>query len=150
MMAGYLAGEWQWNESLTNEIARFLLPLSWLVRVSDTPLHRSWLARVATDMLASQDRLTGAIKQEFGTGNESGRCSPCAPGSNAAYGSGEGPLMHDGTEPIADSLYTLSFAVAGLREAAVISFLIPHDHDHHASVMSSGVQELIVQSEQCV
>ena len=146
MMAGYLAGGWEWNESMSNEQARFLLPLAWLVRTDDTPLHRSWLDRLVTDLLASQDPASGAIKQEFGVssdrtsvdlvihgggvlerllcvfvcvqkGNERGRCGPCAPASNAAYGSGEGPIMHDGTEPLSDALYTLSFAVAGLREA---------------------------------
>jgi hypothetical protein len=117
MMAGYLAGEWEWNESMSNEQARFLLPLAWLVRVDDTPLHRSWLDRLVTDLLASQDPASGAIKQEFGKGNESGRCGPCAPATNAEYGSGEGPIMHDGTEPLSDALYTLSFAAAGLREA---------------------------------
>ena len=116
MMAAYDIGEWEWNESMSNEQARFLLPLAWLVRADDTPLHRSWLDRMVTDLLASQDA-SGAIKQEFGRGNESGRCAPCAPSSNNAYGSGEGPIMHDGTEPLADSLYTLSFALAGLREA---------------------------------
>ena len=112
-----MAGEWEWNESLTNEQARFLLPLAWLVRVQDTAEHRGWLDRLVTDLLVSQDRLSGAIKQEFGTGKEAGRCGPCAPASNAAYGSGEGPIMHDGTEPLSDALYTLSFAIAGLREA---------------------------------
>lgn len=102
---------------MSNEQARFLLPLAWLVRVEDTPEHRSWLDRLVRDLLASQDPASGAIKQEFGKGNESWRCSPCAPGSNAEYGSGEGPIMHDGTEPLSDALYTLSFAVAGLREA---------------------------------
>ena len=117
MMQGYDAGEWEWNESMSNEQARFLLPLAWLVRVDDTPLHRNWLDWMVRDLLASQDAKTGAIKQEFGRGNESGRCSPCAPSSNSAYGSGEGPIMHDGEEPLADSLYTLPFALAGLREA---------------------------------
>jgi hypothetical protein len=74
--------------------ARFLLPLAWLVRVADTTEHRSWLNRVATDLLASQDTSTGSIKQEFGKGNETGRCSPCAPSSNEQYGSGEGPIMY--------------------------------------------------------
>jgi hypothetical protein len=32
MISRYLAGEWEWNESMTNEQARFLLPLAWLVR----------------------------------------------------------------------------------------------------------------------
>eukprot|EP01052_Picozoa_sp_SAG31_P005951 SAG31_NODE_270_length_18732_cov_9.342618_7_plen_188_part_00 len=72
---------------------------------------------MATDLLASQDNFTGAIKQEFGIGKEARRCGPCAPATNEEYGSGEGPLMHDGSEPIADSLYTLSFALVGLREA---------------------------------
>jgi hypothetical protein len=66
----------------------------------------------------NQDNTTGAIKQMFGTGKEAGKCSPCAPSSNEAYGNGEGPILdHTGAQPISDSLYTLSFALAGLREA---------------------------------
>ena len=43
-----------------------LLPLAWLVRCNDTALHRGWLDRMASDLLASQQEF-GAIKQEFGT-----------------------------------------------------------------------------------
>ena len=117
LMAGYLAGEWEWNESISNEQARFLLNLAWLVRVDDTALHRQWLRRMAGDLIKFQD-VSGAIRQMFGTGKEAGKCSPCAPRSNAEYGSGEGPILdHAGNQPISDALYTLSFALAGLREA---------------------------------
>jgi hypothetical protein len=105
LMAGYLKGEWQWNESISNELAQMLLPLAWLVRVRDTKLHRHWLHTVLQDLLAAQDKATGAIRQAFGTGNFSGRCSPCAPKSNAEYGSGEAPLLdHFGNETISDAL----------------------------------------------
>ena len=54
LMAGYLAGEWEWNESISNEQARFLLNLAWLVRVDDTPLHRQWLRQMAGDLIQFQ------------------------------------------------------------------------------------------------
>eukprot|EP01047_Picozoa_sp_COSAG01_P065788 COSAG01_NODE_8950_length_2606_cov_1.299960_4_plen_137_part_00 len=63
VMAGYLAGEWEWNESISNEQARFLLNLAWLVRVDDTPLHRQWLRKMAGDLIQFQDNTTGAIRQ---------------------------------------------------------------------------------------
>jgi hypothetical protein len=157
LMASYLAGDWIWNESLSNELARMLLPLAWVVRAVDALIqqqqqqppqpqpqqlrqlrqhpqrqkpqlrqqqpslagnvaaarqYRVWLRRIASDLLASQHPC-GAIKQEFGKGAEANKCSPCAPGSNAAYGSGEGPIMFDGTEAVTDALYTLNFALAG-------------------------------------
>ena len=101
---------------MSNEQARMLLPLAWLIRVNDTALHRHWLDLMITDLLDSQQQC-GAIKQRFGTGNEASRCRPCAPRSNADYGSGEGPIMFSGNESLTDSLYTLNFALAGLREA---------------------------------
>ena len=117
-MAAYLAGNWTWNESMSNEQARMLLPLAWLVRANPTSAkYRGWLKRVATDVLAAQQP-NGGVKQMFGTGAEAKRCSPCAPVSNEQYGSGEGPIMFTGREPLTDSLYTLNFLLAGLREAA--------------------------------
>ena len=137
LMASYFRGEWDWNESFSNEQARMLLPLAWLVRVNDTFLHRAWLNRVAGDLLATLQPC-GALRQVFGTGREAGRCSPCAPGSNAAYGSGEGPIIFNGTEPVSDALYTVNFALAGLHEAygatgnetSVAPRQPPHIHAH--------------------
>ena len=127
-MAGYVAGNWTWNESMSNEQARMLLPLAWLVRANPTiAKYRGWLKRVATDLIVSQQP-NGGVKQRFGTGTEAKRCSPCAPASNAAYGSGEGPIMFDGSEPLTDSLYTLNFLLAGLREAVGASL----GHTDHA------------------
>merc|ERR1712224_491792 len=68
------------------------------------------------DLLATQQP-SGAIKQAFGHGKEATRCNPCAPKSNEDYGSGEGPIMFSGNESVTDALYTLNFALIGLREA---------------------------------
>lgn len=116
MMASLHAGDWTWCQSMTNELSTLLLTLSWLVRVEDTALHRSWLSDVAGRLLTFQTA-TGGIKQFFGTGEEAGKCSSCAPTSNAAYGAGEAPLMFAGSEPLTDCLYGLNFALIGLREA---------------------------------
>ena len=117
MMASLAAGEWKWTQSMTNELSVLLLNLAWLVRPDDSQMHRSWLSDVAYRLLTFQVR-SGGIKQFFGTGKEAGHCNACPPGSNAAYGSGEQPLMLDGSEPLTDSLYSLNFALLGLREAA--------------------------------
>ena len=42
-----------------------LLPLAWLVRLEDTPEHRGWLRRIATDLLALQQPC-GAIREQLG------------------------------------------------------------------------------------
>jgi hypothetical protein len=96
--------------------ARMLLPLSWLVRVADTPLHREWLSRVADDLLASQQPC-GAIREEICA--PGWRCTDTSntPQSNQAYGHGEAPLQQTNTDPVTDALYTVNFAALGLREA---------------------------------
>lgn len=91
-----------------------LLPLSWLVRVEDTPQHRAWLAKVATDLLALQDA-SGAIREEIGSAGQ-GRYGP--PKTNAAYGMAEAPLIQSNGDPLSDLLYTTNFAFLGLHEAA--------------------------------
>ena len=111
-----MKGEMSWNESITNELACLVLPLAWLVRANDTVDHRGWLKYVVEMLLATQTS-SGGIKQMFGQGLEANRCSPCPLKDNAAYATGEGPIMSDGTEAITDSLYTINFALAGLREA---------------------------------
>ena len=116
LIRALMAGEMSWNESITNELACFMLPLAWLVRADDTTEHREWLQYV-TEMLLSTQTSNGGIKQMFGQGPEAGRCSPCPARDNAAYATGEGPIMFDGSEAITDSLYTINFALAGLREA---------------------------------
>jgi hypothetical protein len=113
MMAAY-PNEWRWTNGLQQERARMLLPLAWMVRVEDTPEHRQWLRRMATDMLASQDE-SGAIREELGpTGH--GDYPP--PKTNEAYGTDEAPLIQENGDPVADLLYTTNFAFLGLHEAA--------------------------------
>lgn len=122
MMESLGRGEWRWTQSVTNELSTLLLTTAWLVRVDNakggehTGQHRAWLREVA-DRLLTYQTVQGGIKQFFGEGNEAGKCNACPPTSNENYGSGEAPLMFDGSEPITDCLYSLNFAVIGLREA---------------------------------
>lgn len=121
---------------MTNELSVLLLTVAWLVRADDTPLHRSWLSTVADRLLAYQ-LLSGGIKQFFGVGAEAGRCSACPPTSNAAYGGGEQPLMLDGSEPLTDSLYSLNFAIIGLREVRQLALI------SHASLLRAAATCLL-------
>ncbi len=105
---------WRWTNGMQQERARMLLPLAWLVRVDDTPEHRAWLKRMATDLLALQDK-SGAIREQIGALNM-GQCRP--PQSNAAYGTAEAPLLQENGDPVCDLLYTCNFAFLGLHEAA--------------------------------
>ena len=109
-MNAYPAG-WRWKDSM--ERARMLLPLAWLVRVEDSPEHRSWLSSVATDMLKTQQP-SGALREQYGGGGGHTR----APLSNDAYGIGEAPLVQRDGDPVSDQLYTAGFALLGLHEAA--------------------------------
>ncbi len=113
MMAAYPA-QWRWTNGLQQERGRMLLTLAWLIRVEDTPEHREWLKRVATDLIADQVDC-GAVREEMGDLNL-GYMRP--PRSNEAYGTGEAPLIHENGDPVADLLYTCNFALFGLHEAA--------------------------------
>lgn len=104
---------WAWSSGPQDERARMLLPLAWLVRVDDTTEHRNWLFQMATNLLQYQDA-SGAIAEQLGPPNT----GFLPPGSNAAYGSAEGPLLQENGDPVADLLYTCNFAFLGLHEAA--------------------------------
>ncbi len=106
--------QWRWTNGIQQERARMLLPLAWLVRVEDTPQHRAWLKRMATEMLAGQVAC-GAIREEFG---RPGLGTIPPPSSNAAYGKGEAPIIQQNGDPVCDLLYTGGFAFLGLHEAA--------------------------------
>jgi hypothetical protein len=112
-MAAY-PKHWRWTNGLQQERARMLLPLAWLIRIQDTPEHRSWLKRIAGDLLSFQEK-SGAIREEVGSEGK-GQYGP--PKSNAAYGSSEAPLLQQNGDPVADLLYTTNFAFLGLHEAA--------------------------------
>lgn len=112
-MAAY-PGEWRWTNGIQQERARMLLPLAWLVRLEDTPEHRAWLRRIATDMLVFQNE-AGAIREELGP---EGHGSYWPPRSNEEYGTREAPLLQRNGDPVSDLLYTSEFALLGLHEAA--------------------------------
>jgi hypothetical protein len=109
-MRAYPAG-WRWKDSV--ERAHMLLPLAWLVRLEDTPEHRSWLHRIASDLLKTQQP-SGALREQYAGGGGHMR----APLSNEAYGVGEAPLVQHEGDPVSDQLYTTGFALLGLHEAA--------------------------------
>jgi hypothetical protein len=104
---------WRWADSFTAHQARILLPLAWLVRVHDTTETRSWLNRVATDLLDRQHS-SGAIREWTG---ERSAGIQMAPASNDEYGTGEGPVIQNNGDPASDLLYTMNFAFIGLHEA---------------------------------
>lgn len=106
--------QWRWTNGLQQERARMLLCLSWLIRIEDTPEHRAWLDRIASDLLASQAGC-GAIREELG---KTGSGSFAPPASNEAYGTAEAPLIQENGDPLCDLLYTANFAFLGLHEAA--------------------------------
>lgn len=114
LMAAY-PEKWEWvNGSGSLELARALLPLAWLVRVRDTPEHRGWLHRVATDLIALQDDC-GAIREVIRIGG--GAYKNCIATGNSAYGTCETTLIARDGDPVSDSLYTCNFALIGLHEA---------------------------------
>lgn len=92
------------------ERCRMLLPLAWLVRVEDTPLHRSWLDTIAQYVINIQDK-TGAIPQIPNT----------IVSSNENYGTGECALSHQAGDPVTDALYSINFAFIGMHEAAAVT-----------------------------
>ncbi len=106
--------KWIWSNSMQQERARMILPLAWLVRVDNTPLHRKWLNEMVTDLLKYQAPC-GAIPEELGP-LANGLYPP--PKSNPAYGTKEAPLIFKNGEPVADMLYTDNFAFFALNEAA--------------------------------
>lgn len=111
-MDAYDRKDWRWNSNL--ERSRMLLPLAWLVRVDDTPEHRQWLRRVASDLVAAQVQC-GAIREGLNQ-NRGGHFS--VPQSNEAYGVGETPMAQNPDDPVSDQLYTTGFALLALREAS--------------------------------
>jgi len=104
---------WRWTNGLTQEKARMLLCLSWLIRVEDTAQHRDWLFTVLNDLLLLQDEC-GAIREELGD-MKMGSYPP--PQSNEAYGTNEASLIGKNGDLVCDLLYSTNFAFLGLLEA---------------------------------
>ena len=104
----------KWTNGLTQEMARLLLPVVWLVRIENTSEHRHWLDRVTSDLL-KQMQPCGAIREMFGDPTE-GAYPP--PQSNETYGTTEASLIQKNGDPACDLLYTTNFAFLGLHESA--------------------------------
>ena len=101
---------WKASNSITSALARLLLPLAWLVRVKPNDESRSWLTRIAKELIAHQDSC-GAIGEWFTPNGPQG-----PPKSNEEYGTREGCLIQNNGDPIADLIYTVNFAFIGLHE----------------------------------
>ena len=106
--------QWRWTNGLTQEMARMLLPLAFLVRVDDGAEHREWLSQIAGALL-SRMRPSGAIQELLGEPSL-GAYGP--PASNEEYGTGEATLIQENGDSACDLLYTANFALLGLHEAA--------------------------------
>lgn len=104
--------KWTCMQTETEELAHEVLVLAWLVRVNDTEQPRAWLDAVASDLIAHQ-RSCGAIQEWVNN-----TCIETFPKSNSGYGTGEGGLMQENTDPVADLLYAQNFALMSLHEAA--------------------------------
>lgn len=114
MMEAY-PDKWNSQNGIQQERARMVLPLAWLVRVEDTPLHRKWLDAVIRKLLEYQEPF-GAIREELG--NAGSDKHKILVTSNKAYGTNEASLIAVNGDPVADMLYTCNFLFFGLNEAA--------------------------------
>ena len=115
MMKGYPN---QWGVTgMQMDRARMVLPLAWLVRVEDTPEHRSWLRNVVDDM--TQDPITGTIPERIEAEvSNYGKGHYKSPKSNEEYGTTESTIIQNDGDPCCDLLYAVNFAFIGLHEAA--------------------------------
>lgn len=108
--------QWIWTNGMSQEIARMILPLSFLVRVEDTPEHRGWLLDMCGELLRLMQP-SGAIREEIGTISK-GKYPP--PQSNERYGIGEASVLQQNGDPVCDMLYTTNFAFLGIHEASAV------------------------------
>ena len=116
MMEAY-PDKWRWTNGLTQEMARMLLPLAFLIRVEDSQEHRQWLDKLVDDLLLQMDSC-GAIQEKIGA-LQLGAYPP--PRSNEEYGKGEASLIQENGDSVCDLLYTVNYALLGLHEASVIT-----------------------------
>ncbi|HNQ35897.1 MAG TPA: hypothetical protein PKN80_07535 [bacterium] len=104
---------WQWTNGLTQEMARMLLPLAWLLRIESRPEYRDWLERILAGLQVDMQP-GGAIRERLGA-LDKGQYPP--PASNEKYGTTEAPLIQENGDPACDLLYSLGYAFIGLHEA---------------------------------
>lgn len=113
MMEAYDNGQWLWTNGIQQERAKMILPLAWLCRIEDTEEHQAWLDRIVSDLIYYQ-KDHGGIQDQMGAGTgQAGGFS-----SNAEYGTHEAPVIDTNEDPCVDNLYTESFALMALNDAA--------------------------------
>ena len=104
-----------WQNGITGEYARMLLPLAFLIQIEDTPQHRAWL-RFATEKLLESIEPCGAIRELMGS-PKFGKYP--APHSNEEYGTTEASLIQRNGDPCCDLIYTMNYAFIGLHESSI-------------------------------
>ena len=104
-----------WTNGITQEHARIILPLAFLVELEDTREHRGWL-ETATETLLENMVDCGAIREMMGD-LEYGKYP--SPRTNEEYGSTEAALIQENGDPACDLVYTVNYAFIGLQEAAM-------------------------------
>ena len=107
--------EVKWTNGITQEYARLLLPLAFLVQIEDTEKHREWL-RSVTERLLENLMPCGAVREKMG---DISSAQYPAPQSNEDYGTTEAPLIQENGDPVCDLLYTMNFAFLGIHEASI-------------------------------
>ena len=105
----------EWTNGITQEYARLILPLAFLVELKDTEEHRNWL-RIVSEKLLQNMVECGAIREMMGY-SEDGQYP--APKSNAEYGTTEASLIQNNGDPACDLVYTVNYAFIGLYEASI-------------------------------
>jgi hypothetical protein len=130
-MMAYYPAAWHYTEYLSEEQARLLHTLAWLVRADNmivaasdsgtsSPVgfaarsqHLTWLNMIADDILSRQT-VFGGVQEELGA---DGLCDFCVPVSNLAYGSQEAPVTQNNNDTCTDQLYSNNFLLLSLWEA---------------------------------
>jgi hypothetical protein len=106
--------DFKWTNGITQEYARMLWPLAFLIQVDDTKQHRKWL-RTIMDKLLETIVDCGTIREMMGH-PEKGKYP--APRSNEEYGASEASLIQENGDSACDLVYTVNYAFIGLHEAA--------------------------------
>lgn len=108
---------WKWTNGFSQELARMLLPLAYLLKIEDNPKHRRWMDTIVK-ALTEKIQPSGGIHEFLG---DLGNGQYPSPQKNEDYGTTEASLIQDNGDPACDLLYTNNFAFLGFHEAAAIT-----------------------------
>lgn len=117
MMRAY-PNEWIWTNGISQEIARMIFPLSYILQIEKDDRYVQWLD-VMIDELWEQMQPSGALHERLGP-MENGKYPP--PQSNDDYGTNEASLIQLNGDPASDLLYTVNWAFMGLHEAVMAMY----------------------------